>query len=97
MASLTTRQTRRQKSSSRSTSSDGRSIPFSPQRPLIVPPARPGTMVPAEAVAPALDTCRLCADELRALGLPYRIVLRCTHDTGDTGEGGDAGPREGHA
>ena len=28
----------------------------------------------------ATRNCSLCADELDALGLPYRILLRCTHE-----------------
>ena len=30
-------------------------------------------------MVPAVSPCALCAEQLVLTGLPYRIVLRCTH------------------
>jgi len=48
--------------------------------------AGPGVTRPADDgqeradLQAAVPICTVCADELRALGLPYRVVLRCAHD-----------------
>ena len=44
-------------------------------------PPPQGAMAPEPVVAlePGLQACALCADQMKPLGLPYRIVLRCTH------------------
>ena len=52
---------------------------------LILPPARADSarqLVEGGGrggMQPATQACSLCADELLALELPYRIMLRCTH------------------
>ena len=46
---------------------------------LISPPAGPPAGSERVGNHPAIQGCPQCADELREMELPYRIVLRCSH------------------